>query len=75
MSVEIKTQPTQNAQVTKTSVSASIDNSIQASATIGTGNKNASIDVGASVKTGTVANASAGLDGKNVLCVIQNQLH
>ena len=66
MSVEIKTQPTKNSQITKTSVLASIDNSIQASATIGTGNKNASIDVGASVKTGTVANASAGLDGKNV---------
>jgi hypothetical protein len=66
MSIEIKTQPTKNAEITKTSVSASIDNSIQASATIGTGNKNASIDVGASVKTGTVANASAGLDGKNV---------
>ncbi len=63
MSVEIKTKPTSDVHIDNTSASVSIDNSIQASATIGTSNKYASIDVGASVKTGTVASASGGLDG------------
>ncbi len=75
MSVEIKTQPTSSVEVTKTSASVSIDNSIQASATIGTSNNtsgiNTNIDVGASVKTGTIASASAGLENKNVFVNVE----
>jgi hypothetical protein len=67
MSLEIKTQPQSSAQVTNTSVSASIDNSISFDANIGVNaNKDTGIAVGASAKTGTIASAGAGLDGKNV---------
>lgn len=71
MSVEIKTQPTSSVEINKTSASVSIDNSIQASATIGTSNNNYGIDVGASVKTGTIASASAGLENKNVFVNVE----
>ncbi len=66
MSVEIKTQPNSSVEVTNTSASISIDNSIQASASIGTSNQYSSIDIGASVKTGTIASASTGLENNNV---------
>jgi hypothetical protein len=67
MSTHIKTQPESSTEVTKTSASASIDNSISAEASIGcNANKDTGIEVGASIKTGTVASAGAGLDNKNV---------
>ncbi len=66
MSVEIKTNPTSNLNIDNNSASVCIDNSIQIDASIGVSNKNASIDVGANVKTGTIISASAGLENKNV---------
>ncbi len=71
MSVEIKTQPTSSVEVTNTNVSVSIDNSIQASASIGVSNNIASVDIGASAKTGTIASASAGLENKNVFVNVE----
>ncbi len=67
MSVQTKTTPESSLEINKTSVNASIDNSISASVSIGTNaNKDTGISVGANCKTGTVASAGAGLDGKNV---------
>ncbi len=63
---QIKTKPESSVEVTKDSVSVYIDNSISAEASVIVGNNNASIEAGASIKTGTVASASAGLDGKNI---------
>jgi hypothetical protein len=62
---EIKVAPESSVEITKNSASVSIDNSISAGASVGIGNNNASIEVGANVKTGTIASASGGLDGKN----------
>ncbi len=45
------------------------DNSITASASATVGNKNANLTTGVSTKTGTQAEASAGLDGKNVYAI------
>jgi hypothetical protein len=62
----IKTQPTSEVSLTASSVNVSVDNSIQAGCSAEVNNSNASIEVGANVKTGTIASAGAGLDGKNV---------
>ncbi len=63
----IKTAPESSVEVNKTSANVSIDNSISAGASVGvSANKDTSIEVGASVKTGTVATAGAGLDGRNI---------
>jgi hypothetical protein len=62
---QVKVAPESSVEITKNSASGSIDNSISAGASVGVGNKNASVEVGANVKTGTIASASGGLDGKN----------
>jgi hypothetical protein len=62
-----QTQAESYVLVTKRSVDVSIDNSISACASIGaSANNETSIEVGASVKTGTISSAGAGLDGKNI---------
>jgi hypothetical protein len=64
---EIKTKPESSLDINNKSINASVDNSISASASIGiNSNKNTGIEVGASVKTGTVTSAGAGMDGNNV---------
>jgi len=63
---EFKTGTVAKASSTSHSASATFDNSTSASANMTVGNSNASLDVGVSAKTGTVASASGGLDGKNV---------
>jgi len=50
----------------KNSASVSYTNTAEASAGTSVGNKNASVGVEASVKTGTEASAAGGLDGNNV---------
>jgi hypothetical protein len=54
------------ASIDKNSVGVSYENTVTAEVGTGVSNKNASIDVAASVKAGTSADASAGLHGKNV---------
>ena len=63
---EFKTGTVATASSDSHSASATFDNSTTASANMTIGNSNASLDLGVSAKTGTVASASGGLDGKNV---------
>ena len=63
---EFKTGTVATASSNSHSASAIFDNSTTASANMTIGNSNASLDLGVSAKTGTVASASGGLDGKNV---------
>jgi len=66
VNAECKTGTVASASIDSQSVSASFDNSTTASANMTIGNSNASVDLGVSAKTGTVASASGGLDGNNV---------
>jgi hypothetical protein len=64
---EIKTKPESSIDIDNNSINVSVDNSISANISVGiNSNKDTGIEVGAGVKTGTVASAGAGLDGNNV---------
>ncbi len=64
--IELKTQPISHVEINNTNATVSIDNSIQVNASAGITNNYSNIEAGASIKTGTIASASAGLEGKNV---------
>jgi len=61
-----KVSNSSKASIDKNSVGVSYENTVTSEVGTGVSNKNASIDVAASVKAGTSADASAGLHGKNV---------
>lgn len=63
---EFKSGTVATTKIDSHSVSATFDNSTTASANVTIGNSHASLDAGVSAKTGIVASASGGLDGKNV---------
>jgi len=64
--IHVKTGTEKSASIDSNSVSATFDDSTSAEANMTIGNSNASLDMGVSAKTGTVASASGGLDGKNI---------
>lgn len=70
MSTETNTNASVNqgaeAHSDKDSAGVSYTNTVEAGASVTTGNDNASVTAGVSVKTGTEASAEAGLDGNNV---------